>query len=125
MSGDGIISTISLPNVTLSSTSSFPSVPVSLDTIADPWNSGNNRLSFNIQINGGSLIPGTTLVYRIFYQETDNDVILSSNAATGNIGLSAVASQNTFGLPADVVALITSRFGSVANFLRLRNQGYV
>jgi hypothetical protein len=34
-------------------------------------------------------------------------------------------SQNTFGLPADVVALITSRFGSVANFLRLRNQGQV
>lgn len=31
----------------------------------------------------------------------------------------------TFGLPADVVALIKSRFGSVANFLRLRNQGQV
>lgn len=34
-------------------------------------------------------------------------------------------SQPTFGLPADVVALITSRFGTVANFLRLRNQGQV
>lgn len=33
--------------------------------------------------------------------------------------------QNNFGLPADVVALITARFGSVANFLRLRNLGYV
>lgn len=33
--------------------------------------------------------------------------------------------QPTFGLPADVVALITSRHGSVANFLRLRNQGQV
>jgi hypothetical protein len=33
--------------------------------------------------------------------------------------------QNTFGLPADTVALVTSRFGSVANFLRLRNQGQV
>jgi hypothetical protein len=33
--------------------------------------------------------------------------------------------QNTFGLPAATVALITSRFGSVANFLRLRNQGQV
>jgi hypothetical protein len=32
---------------------------------------------------------------------------------------------NTFGLPAETVALITSRFGSVANFLRLRNQGQV
>jgi hypothetical protein len=34
-------------------------------------------------------------------------------------------SQNTFGLPAESVALITSRFGSVANFLRLRNQGQI
>jgi hypothetical protein len=31
----------------------------------------------------------------------------------------------TFGLPADVVALIESRFGTVANFLRLRNLGQV
>ena len=31
----------------------------------------------------------------------------------------------TFGLPAESVALIESRFGSVANFLRLRNQGQV
>jgi hypothetical protein len=36
-----------------------------------------------------------------------------------------VSSQNTFGLPAETVALITSRFGTVANFLRLRNQGQV
>jgi len=36
-----------------------------------------------------------------------------------------VSTQPTFGLPADVVALITSRFGTVANFLRLRNQGQV
>jgi hypothetical protein len=35
------------------------------------------------------------------------------------------SSQNTFGLPAGSVALIESRFGSVANFLRLRNQGQV
>ena len=36
-----------------------------------------------------------------------------------------VFSQPTFGLPADAVALITAHFGSVANFLRLRNQGQV
>jgi hypothetical protein len=33
--------------------------------------------------------------------------------------------ENTFGLPAETVALITSRFGTVANFLRLRNQGQI
>jgi hypothetical protein len=42
-----------------------------------------------------------------------------------NLSVTEVPSQNTFGLPADVVALITSRFGTVANFLRLRNQGQV
>ena len=31
----------------------------------------------------------------------------------------------TFGLPADIVALIESRFGTVANYLRLRNQGQI
>jgi hypothetical protein len=36
-----------------------------------------------------------------------------------------ISSQPTFGLPAETVALITSRFGTVANFLRLRNQGQV
>lgn len=36
-----------------------------------------------------------------------------------------VSTEPTFGLPADVIALITSRFGTVANFLRLRNQGQV
>jgi hypothetical protein len=32
---------------------------------------------------------------------------------------------NTFGLPAETVALIEANFGSVENFLRLRNQGQV
>jgi hypothetical protein len=35
------------------------------------------------------------------------------------------SSQNTFGLPTESVALIVLRFGSVANFLRLRNLGQV
>jgi hypothetical protein len=35
------------------------------------------------------------------------------------------SSEPTFGLPAESVALITSRFGSVARFLRLRNQGQI
>jgi hypothetical protein len=33
--------------------------------------------------------------------------------------------EPTFGLPAESVALIVSRFGTVANFLRLRNLGQV
>lgn len=39
--------------------------------------------------------------------------------------VASTPSQNTFGLPAESVALITSRFGSVANYLRLRNQGQI
>jgi hypothetical protein len=37
----------------------------------------------------------------------------------------AAPSGPTFGLPPDVVALLISRFGSVANFLRLRNLGQI
>ena len=36
-----------------------------------------------------------------------------------------VSTEPTFGLPAETVALITSRFGTVARFLRLRNQGQI
>lgn len=35
------------------------------------------------------------------------------------------STEPTFGLPADVVALIVSRHGSVRNFLRLRLQGQI
>jgi hypothetical protein len=122
--GDGITNTLSLPNVTLSSTSFAPGLDdfQTLDTIANPLNFGNTRASFNIQISGGSLALGSTLIYQARYgDEGPNNTILFN----GNISLIAVAPQPTFGLPADVVALITSRFGSVANFLRLKNQGYV
>lgn len=34
-------------------------------------------------------------------------------------------SEPTFGLPADVVSLMVAAHGSVANFLRLRNQGQI
>jgi hypothetical protein len=123
--GDGITNTLSLPNVTLSSASAVISSPINLDTIADPWNPANSIVSFNIQINGGSLLPDTIIRYRVFYQEIENNIVINSIGRTGDILLIAVTPQNTFGLPADVVALITSRFGSVANFLRLKNQGYV
>lgn len=45
--------------------------------------------------------------------------------SSSNGGGEESSGEPTFGLPADVVALITSRFGTVANFLRLRNQGQV
>jgi hypothetical protein len=35
------------------------------------------------------------------------------------------STESTFGLPAETVALLIKNFGSVANFLRLRNQGQV
>lgn len=36
-----------------------------------------------------------------------------------------IVPKPTFGLPPEVVALMEVRFGSVANFLRLRNLGQV
>jgi hypothetical protein len=45
--------------------------------------------------------------------------------ASGNGDGEEPSGNPTFGLPAETVALIESRFGTVANFLRLRNQGQV
>jgi len=39
--------------------------------------------------------------------------------------ITGISSQNTHGLSQGVVTLLTSRFGSVDNFLRLRNQGQI
>jgi hypothetical protein len=125
LSGDGITDTLSLPNVTLNSTSIFSTPFINTDTIANPIQWANSRLSFDIQINGGSLVPGSALTYILTYQSLDENNIASE---AGNIDLIAIATtvpQATFGLPADVVALITSRFGTVANFLRLRNLGQI
>jgi len=60
----------------------------------------------NLEYNGQDLLfGGQPLTF-----------LSSGNGGGGN---------STFGLPADVVALIESRFGTVANYLRLRNQGQV
>ncbi len=56
-------------------------------------------------------------------QYNGQDITLNGQVLT--FGGGDAPDQPTFGLPADVVALITSRFGSVANFLRLKNLGYV
>ncbi len=91
-----------------------------------------------------NLPEGTTNIYNPDGNYSDPQISFVDDAAMGNpagqdvcpefvtwtngvtvTSYSGAPSQNTFGLPADVVALITSRFGSVANFLRLRNQGQV
>ena len=90
-----------------------------LDTPIPTWNSSNNRVSFDMEAL--VTLPSTAQIYYLLQYGSLNQI----NGVFGNVDLIAAGRQNTFGLPADVVALITSRFGSVANFLRLRNQGYV
>jgi hypothetical protein len=82
------------------------------------WNAAGNTVLTTIAITapGQSAACPDTLTFNL-----QSDI-------TGTLSITEYVpapSQNTFGLPADVVALITSRFGSVANFLRLRNQGQV
>jgi hypothetical protein len=127
LSGDGITNTLSFSSVQLTEPyddNEFNATPtnlVSLNTPVTSYNPIRNIVSFDIQINGGPLPGGATLFYAVNYRRG----ITQSFSGYGTINLIAASSQNTFGLPADVVALITSRFGSVANFLRLRNQGYI
>jgi hypothetical protein len=75
-----------------------------------------------------SRLPGDS-----FYQTTEplncpNEVAIWV-ALDGSASLpivTGVAKGNfTFGLPAETVALVTSRFGTVANYLRLRNLGQI
>ncbi len=88
-----------------------------------------NRFLFNyFDVGGGSVI--TSIALTDSEQSAVCPDVLSWTLQSGITGTVSIteyvpSSQNTFGLPADVVALITSRFGSVANFLRLRNQGQV
>jgi hypothetical protein len=56
-------------------------------------------------------------------QYNGQDITLNGQVLT--FGGGDAPDQPTFGLPADVVALITSRFGTVGNYLRLRNQGQI
>jgi hypothetical protein len=114
--------------------------PASLPAIKINFNIGPNLGSWSIQ----DTIPvfGTESIYSNNDSQPasnipncPNDLIYST--VNGPWGGSTYApaptitavipqpSQDTFGLPADAVALYTSRFGSVANFLRLRNQGQI
>ena len=67
--------------------------------------------------NGNLEFEGEDLFY-------NGQLITFMGMSNGNGG-DEPSGNPTFGLPADVVALIESRFGTVANFLRLRNLGQV
>jgi hypothetical protein len=103
---------------------------ITLDTPLATWDSTSNKVSFTVEYIGGlgsaaaSGPPGARLYYAVQYFLTVGSYTFVSTAF-GNVDLIAAGGQPTFGLPASTVALITSRHGSVANFLRLRNQGYV
>jgi hypothetical protein len=78
-------------------------------------------------LNGSGLQASTIVTHpwevtEWVYSPGDYTLPLS---AYENLTVTEIPDQNTFGLAADVVALITSRHGSVANFLRLRNQGQI
>ena len=103
------------------STSRYEGSDTALDTNIPVWNSSTNLVSFDIEILT-PLRPGARIYYGLQYWAGGGAY---GTTTFGNVNLIAAVPQATFGLPPDVVALITSRFGSVANFLRLRNQGYV
>lgn len=84
---------------------------------------GDRWWLYNNQVAQGFLFSSE--VNAIPYYPTDVTPWVQTSTITGTPVLTFASSQNTFGLPADVVALITSRFGSVANFLRLRNLGQI
>jgi hypothetical protein len=84
---------------------------------------GDRWWLYNNQVAQGFLFSSE--VNAIPYYPTDVTPWVQTSTITGTPVLTFASSQNTFGLPTESVALITSRFGSVANFLRLRNLGQI
>ena len=96
-------------------------------------NSNGNRMTWGPGVGGvWQILPAPGFGFLPLYNKTgltdDCPIGVTLDGIFGTIGsvlISAPSTQPTFGLPAESVALITSRFGTVANFLRLRNQGQV
>jgi hypothetical protein len=75
LSGDGITSTLSFPDVTLTSTDEVTTELLDLDTPISSYFSTNNRVSFDIEIDGGSLPDETVLSYTLQYRKKDDSNI--------------------------------------------------
>jgi hypothetical protein len=89
---------------------------LNLNTTLSSWNSSNNLVSFDVSPNG--ILPGEARIfYAVLYSSSSQQ-----NTARSNIDIAAFP---TFGLPIGSIALITNRFGTVGNYLRLRNQGQI
>jgi len=92
------------------------------------WNENNSTFSASIEEGGQNVnCPSSAFWFTGFSSLGDTAVGLEPlPTVTGLLVLpEPEPSSNTFGLPAETVALLTKNFGSVANFLRLRNQGQV
>jgi hypothetical protein len=74
-----------------------------------------------VSVLSGEIEPTDTFVTQL----TSDTATLTVTPEPTPTPTPAPSTSNTFGLPAESVALIEANFGSVENFLRLRNQGQV
>lgn len=84
VSGDGITGTLTIPGTVIDSTGYVYTDLQPLDTPTPSFDSLNNRVSFDIEIDG-ELTTDTTLSYYLQYRESDYNFISSP----GNITLVA------------------------------------
>jgi hypothetical protein len=107
LTGDGITTPPTFPDVTISSNLD-PEDPVftitSRRTISSvsSWNTANSRLSFNYQVNNGSLSIGSNIFYRLEYSDIDN---FNVNTTVGNLSIVAVPEPSTYAAAAGLLAL--------------------
>jgi len=91
---------------------------------SDPSGGGSSGPSYNSSTGVGSGYY-STLTPLNCPNEVEIWIPFDAPSSVTVTGVAIAPSSPTFGLPAETVALITKNFGTVENFLRLRNQGQV
>ncbi len=101
--GDGISSSLSYSDVTVNSTGPFFSGFQNLNSNVTTLTTDDSRISFNVQINGGSLNNGSSIAYNLQYADATGFTQVATSA--GNVSIVAVPEPSAYAAAAGLLAL--------------------
>jgi hypothetical protein len=102
LTGQGLSSPLSFSDVLITNTSNTFTVYRDLNSSVTTWQPSTNRLSFNIQINNGSLAFGSKITYGLTYSDADN---VTAVTRIGDVNLVAVPEPSAYAAAAGLLAL--------------------
>jgi len=103
LTGDGISSPLSYSDVTLNSTGPSLTPLQNLNSNVATWTTDDSRISFNVQINGGSLNNGSSIAYSLQYIDATGFTQVAT--AAGNVNIVAVPEPSAYAAAAGLLAL--------------------